>query len=598
MKAALAAVAAASLAVAAPPPDGRLDTWRRNPAGTVTGALDADVAVPVGSLQKPFVAKAWATAHLGEATPRWHCDGRSCWRPSGHGTLGVARATAVSCNAFFLALAAHTPPAILRSTLEADGFVVDGAMTPEAAIGLADTVTITPRRLLDTYARLTRTPWLSGEGVRREVLAGLRQAVGDGTARGIGRRGYWAKTGTVDGVRRGLETIGWALAVDDAGLSTLARLSPGTGRQAAAALGPLLGERTDASAATPSGRVRVLMFEALRPRSVRATNRGTAPAIGPRGFVGPGSSAWLQPGDRLGESLWELGLPESALLRKVKAALDVRRGEGGGLEVVAEMAPREYVTGVLAAELPGGTPSQRLALGAAALRLQAHGPRHASADFCDTTHCAWFIGRGPRLRWPSPRRAIAEDDAVRPVDDEDWARMVEASRRSGPMHWTSHCGGRPLSAWAVWGSGDRTAASCPLHGAGTSRPWTRSWPDDALARAFGGRVTRIEVSPEDGVLRLLVETAGASRRLLYDDAHRALAAVLGWDALPSPPDRVTRAANGFRAEGVGSGHRVGLCLGGGADERPARSARREGTDGYDHPLELADDRGLGFRGTE
>ena len=176
--------------------------------------------------------------------------------------------------------------------------------------------------------------------------------------------------------------------------------------------------------------------------------------------------------------------------------------------------------------------------------------------------------------------------------------MVEDSRRPGPLYWTSHCGGHPLSAWAGWGSGDRTAASCPLHRAGTSRPWSRSWPDDALARAFGGRVTRIEVAAEDGVLRLLVETPGQTRRLLYDDAHRALAAVLGWDALPSPPDRVTRAGAGYRAEGVGSGHRVGLCLGGGADERPTRSARREGTDRYDHPLELADDRGLGFRGTE
>lgn len=599
MKAALpaASVAAASLVLAAAPRPAHLDTWRRDAGGAIAGTAAADVAVPVGSLQKPFVARAWAAAHLDEPTPRWLCDGRSCWRPSGHGTLGLARATAVSCNAFFLALAAETPPAVLRTTLLAEGFVVDGVMTPEAAIGLADSVTITPRRLLVAYARLTRTPWLAGDTVRREVLAGLRQAAGDGTARGLGRRGLWAKTGTVDAPgRRGLETIGWAVAVDDAGSSTLARLSPGTGRQAAIALGPVLAGRAAASAATPSGRVRVSLFEALRPRSVRAINRGPAPAAGPRGFVGPGSAAWLQPGDRLGESLWDLSLGEPALLRRVKAALDVRRSEQGALEVVAEMAGREYVTGVLGAELPGGTPTQRLALGAAALRLQAQGPRHASADFCDTTHCAWFIGRGPRLRWPSPRRAIAEDEAVRPVEDAEWARMVEASRRPGPMHWTTHCGGRPLSAYAVWGSGDRTAASCPLHAAGTARPWTRSWGDDALARAFDGRVTRIEVAPEDGVFRLLVETPAATRRLLYDDAHRALAAVLGWDALPSLPDRVTRTTAGFRAEGVGAGHRVGLCLdGGGARSDAARSVRR---DGDDHPLELVGDRARGLRGTE
>jgi hypothetical protein len=75
----------------------------------------------VGSLQKPFVAEAWARAHPGMPSPRFRCDGRSCWRPSGTAVLGLARATAVSCNAAFLALAAETPPAILRSTLERRG---------------------------------------------------------------------------------------------------------------------------------------------------------------------------------------------------------------------------------------------------------------------------------------------------------------------------------------------------------------------------------------------------------------------------------------------------------------------------------------------
>ena len=575
MKAVLAAAAAASLLAAAAPRPGRLDTWRRDPMGTVSGAGGADLAVAVGSLQKPFVVEAWAAAHLDQRTPRWKCDGRSCWRPSGHGTVGLARATAVSCNAFFLALAAETPPATLRSTLEAEGFVVDGAMTPEAAIGLGDTVTITPRRLLEAYARLTRKPWVAGEGVRAELLAGLRWAAEDGTARGVGRRGVWSKTGTVDAPdRHGLETIGWALAVDDAGTATLARLSPGTGRQAAAALGPLLAGGAGPAAAAATDQVRVSLFEAMRPRSMSATNRGAAPATGPRGVVRPGAAVWVRPGDHLGESLWELALSEPALTRTVKAALEAHAREGGVLEVLATMQPREYVTGVLGAELARGTPTQRLALGAAALRLRAHGPRHAHADFCDTTHCAWFIGRGPRLRWPSPTRAVAEDKGVQPVSDEEWTRMVEAALRPGPMHWTTHCGGRPLSEYAVWGSGERRAASCPLHAPGSSPPWARAWGDDALARVFGGRVTHLDVTAEDGVIRLVVETPGRTRRLLYDDAHRALAAVLGWDALPSPPDRITRTADGYRAEGVGAGHRVGLCLGGGDDDRRTRSAAR------------------------
>jgi hypothetical protein len=444
---------------------------------------------------------------------------------------------------------------------------------------------------------------MSGDAVRREVLAGLRQAAEDGTAKGLGRSGLWAKTGTVeDPDRRGLATIGWTVAVDDSGASILARLRPGTGRQAAAAAGPLLEARgLAANPRATADRVRVLLFEALRPRSLRAMNRGSAPAARARGSVGPGGTVWLTAGERLGESVWRLSLSDPPLERTVKAALSAEAGRDGRLEVVAEMDAREYVSGMIAAELPSGSRAGRVELGAAALRLRARGPRHARADFCDTTHCASFVGRGPRLRWPSPRQPVVEDAAVRPVDDEEWARMVEAARQPGPVYWTSHCGGSPLSEYAVWGRGDHQAPACPVHGGAPAHPWTRFWPDGALERAFGGRVTRAEVTLEGGVHRLVIESGGTTRRLLYDEAHRALASVLGWDALPSPPDRVTRAGAGFRAEGVGSGHRVGLCLGDAAGEpRGARSdgAGSGGSDGEDHPLQLAGDGARRFRGAE
>ncbi len=598
LRTALAAAATAVLAAAAAQGQARLETWRRDATGAVTGAPDAGRAVPMGSLQKPFVAEAWAAAHPGAPAPRFHCDGRSCWRPSGHGGLGLTRATAVSCNAAFLTLAADTPPAILRSTLEAEGFTVDGDMTPEAAIGMADTVAISPARLLESYVRLTRTPWVAGDALRREVLAGLRQAALEGTARGLGRRGVWAKTGTVeDPERRGLATIGWTLVVDDSGAAVLARLQPGTGRQAAAALGRALDERTTTDThAGPDRRIRVLLFDAIRPRGVRATNRGPEPAARSRGSVPPGETVWLRAGERLGESLWRLALPDRPLDRTVKAALIAEAGRDGRLEIVAEMEAREYVSGMIAGELPDGSRARRFELGAAALRLRAIGPRHAGADFCDTTHCAWFIGRGPRLRWPSPRQPMVESAPVRALADEEWTAIVAAARQPGPAHWTAHCGGQPLSEHAVWGGGDRHAPACPLHAGAPPAPWTRFWPDDALARAFGGRVTRLEATVEDGVHRLLVESGGTTRRLLYDDAHRTLASVLGWDALPSPPDHVTRAAAGFRAEGVGAGHRVGLCLDGGMARSAA--ARGVGRDGDDQALDLGHHRAPGHRGTE
>src|SRR5207247_448243 len=64
----------------------------------------------VGSLLKPFVAKAWAHAHPGVPPPVERCERASgCWRPAGHGSAGLTRALAVSCNAYFQKMAAETP---------------------------------------------------------------------------------------------------------------------------------------------------------------------------------------------------------------------------------------------------------------------------------------------------------------------------------------------------------------------------------------------------------------------------------------------------------------------------------------------------------
>src|SRR5207249_7386422 len=72
----------------------------------ISGAEPGPLAV--GSLLKPFVAKAWAHAHPGVPPPVERCERASgCWRPAGHGTAGLTRALAVSCNAYFKKMAAE-----------------------------------------------------------------------------------------------------------------------------------------------------------------------------------------------------------------------------------------------------------------------------------------------------------------------------------------------------------------------------------------------------------------------------------------------------------------------------------------------------------
>ena len=77
---------------------------------TVSPAVEAATARPVGSLQKPWVLAAWAEEHPDETPPTLECTAASrCWRPAGHGRVDLPRAFAQSCHACFLALARATP---------------------------------------------------------------------------------------------------------------------------------------------------------------------------------------------------------------------------------------------------------------------------------------------------------------------------------------------------------------------------------------------------------------------------------------------------------------------------------------------------------
>ena len=302
----------------------------------------------------------------------------------------------------------------------------------------------------------------------------------------------------------------------------------------------------------------VRLLDLLRPEALFVRNAGSAPVALGRGFLGAGARTELRAGDRIGPGLLEVEAPGHGLLRRVEGTLVC----GPGLRLTAILTRREYVGGILEGELPHASPL-RMPLGAAVLRFLAQPPRHRDAQVCDSTHCAWFLGRGPRLDWTDPGHARAVTAAIGPwgLTDAEWAAVQEAARTPGPSLWTSHCGGRPLAPHALWGQGDTAAGPCPRHGPGQTRPWVRVWSAQALAGAFDGPVTNVEAGQDRGVWVLRVAGPRGMRAFTYDDAHRRLAKVLGWGALPSPADAVEPEAAGWRVRGVGLGHRVGLCLG-------------------------------------
>ncbi len=175
------------------------------------GSIDSS-ARP-GSLWKPFLA----LNHPGN--PRLHCDGRRCWLGRRHGWLDLPAALAQSCNQYFHQLYPSLPQPLNLLGL------------PQPAGDDWPNWPATPRQLALAYAEL-----LARRAHHPLVLAGLRQAAGQGTARPLGD-GWLAKTGTGPSARHAGD--GWVVAARPADTPTeliLFRQRGVTGAQTAARL--------------------------------------------------------------------------------------------------------------------------------------------------------------------------------------------------------------------------------------------------------------------------------------------------------------------------------------------------------------------------
>ncbi len=153
--------------------------------------------VPVGSLLKPFTAIAYAEAHHFRF-PQHTCTAGACWLPRGHGRLGIVRATALSCNAYYTQLAAQVSPAQVAEV--ARRFGLKGpriGASPEELIGMHSTWGEAPQAIARAYAELLGRRTQPGV---KDIVEGMAEAARDGTAAGIGhpvaRPAALAKTGT------------------------------------------------------------------------------------------------------------------------------------------------------------------------------------------------------------------------------------------------------------------------------------------------------------------------------------------------------------------------------------------------------------------
>jgi cell division protein FtsI/penicillin-binding protein 2 len=144
---------------------------------------DPQLAIPIGSLVKPFLAAA-----LDRNV--WHrCRADRCWLPAGHGQIGVKDAIAHSCNSYFLEAASRIDTPRFAGVLEHFGLPAADDASAETRIGLGRRWRISPVSLLAAWRLL-----VSEQG-REEIRAGLRLAAAEGTAHLLGVDAM-AKTGT------------------------------------------------------------------------------------------------------------------------------------------------------------------------------------------------------------------------------------------------------------------------------------------------------------------------------------------------------------------------------------------------------------------
>jgi len=235
-----------------------------------------------------------------------------------------------------------------------------------------------------------------------------------------------------------------------------------------------------------------------------------------------------------GDARFVLSVPEK--IRREYVGELMLTVSGKELVPVVAMDREIAVASIVAAEMPADTSLEALKAQAVVTRsyLVAGGPRHAHADFCDTTHCQFLKGP-PSVSSSAWKAARATAGLVLTWNEKPLAAMFSAS-----------CGGRTNSLREI-GYEPRDYPYFPVDCPYCQRSpehWARTLPARAMKTLSGNESQRIRAVRE-----------------------------MGWSAVPSNTFRTHTGTNGeTELTGTGRGHGVGLC------QRGAAAMAREGKD--------------------
>jgi SpoIID/LytB domain protein len=231
---------------------------------------------------------------------------------------------------------------------------------------------------------------------------------------------------------------------------------------------------------------------------------------------------------------------------------------GGGYDLHT-MSLEDYVAGVIAGE--AAKDSSPAALQALAITIRtfalANLGRHRADgfDMCDQTHCQVL------------RRATGATAAAAAATS---GRVLLYRGAPASIFYTASCGGRTERPSAVWpGADDPSFLPTRDDDACEGQPaWSTDVAREDLARALrsGGyrrgelRDVRIVARSDSGRAAILRLDGLAPAEISGQDFRTIVGRTLGWQLIKSTAFDVHRTSAGFRFEGHGSGHGVGLCV--------------------------------------
>jgi stage II sporulation protein D len=274
----------------------------------------------------------------------------------------------------------------------------------------------------------------------------------------------------------------------------------------------------------------------------------------------------------LAQAIWDRAA--RAADARVRVGVTARDRDAGVPPQVSSVPLETYVAGVVAGEAEATASPASLHALAIAARSYARAPdgRHAADgyDVCDTTHCQRLV---PSTGWSQAAAAATR------------GLVLTRGHATVAVPYSATCSGNLVAPSDVWGgpsTGDLTLVG-PDPGPHAVPAWRSEVGVEDLARAMAHAGHRGEGLRD---VRIVGRTRGGRpARVALDgltpgeiDAaafRHVIGRVLGWDVLKSHEWDVRRVGRGFRFDGHGKGHGVGLCV------RGADALGRGGRDAVD-----------------